>query len=95
MPAPLMGQANLRKERRCPAECGAEQHCPMKESHGKPDSFKVAPSRDWPRSGHVKSAIHLDHLSGDEARHLRGCQKKIGPNAFLNGTDPPHGRELD
>ena len=52
-------------------------------------------SRDRPRSGHVKPAIHLDHLSGDEARHLRGCQEKIGPNAFLNGADPPHGRELD
>ena len=51
--------------------------------------------RNWPRSGHVKPAVHLDYLSGDEARHLRGCQEKIGPNAFLNGADPPHGRELD
>ena len=92
---PLMGQAYLRKERRCLAERGAQRHCPMKKSHAHLDSFEVAPSRDRPRSGHVKPAIHLDHLSGDEARHLRGCQEKIGPNAFLNGADPPHGRELD
>ncbi len=73
----------------------AGQHCPMKKSHGNPDAFEVTPSHDQPRSWHVKSAIHLDHLSGDEPSHLRGCQKKIGPNAFLNGADPPHGRELD
>lgn len=92
---PLMGQAYLRKEPRCPAERGAEQYFPIKKSHGHLDFFEVAPSRDRRRSGHVKPAIHLDYLSGDEARHLRGCQEKIGPNAFLDGADPPHGRELD
>ena len=69
---PLMGRAYLRKERRCPAERGAEQHFPIKKSHGHLDFFEVAPSRDRPRSGHVKPAIHLNHLTGDEARHLLG-----------------------
>ena len=43
----------------------------------------------------MKPAIHLNHLTGDEARHLLGSQKKISADAFLNGADSPHGRQLD
>ena len=92
---PLIGLAYPRKQRHSTNEYGAKKNYPMKASHGNRASIHIAPNRDPSPSGHVKSAIHLDHLSGNEPSHLQGCQKKIGPNAFLNGADPPHGRELD
>jgi hypothetical protein len=92
---PLIGPAYPRKQRPSTNEYSAKKNCPMKASHGARASIVIAPNCGPPPSGHVKPAIHLDHLSGDEARHLRGCQEKIGPNAFLDGADPPHGRELD
>jgi hypothetical protein len=67
---PLIGPAYPRKQRHSTYEYSARKNCPMKASHGARASIVIAPNCGPPPSGHVKSAIHLDHLSCDEPSHL-------------------------
>jgi hypothetical protein len=67
---PLIGPAYPRKQRHSTNEYSARKNCPMKASHGARASIVIAPNCGPPSSGHVKSAIHLDHLSCDEPSHL-------------------------